>query len=241
MRLTCAGSGSNGNCYLLQTDNDILILDAGISIKTVLPIIDFQISKISGILVSHSHSDHDGYASGWKERGIKVVRPFDDSNKNTTIKKGSTFSFKPFKLIDSQGRWVHTNGDGTECPIYGYYIKLPNNEILVYATDIEFIKYKFKNVNHFLIESNYDLEELENENNNNKSSKHLHHVFQGHHSIQAACKFIQANMSDELKTVTLCHLSLQNGSPEKFKTMMQEVVGDEVRVYIAKKGLDFEL
>jgi Cft2 family RNA processing exonuclease len=56
MRLSCCGSGSSGNSYILESDNEILILDAGISPKTVLPSINFQISKISGVLVTHSHS-----------------------------------------------------------------------------------------------------------------------------------------------------------------------------------------
>ena len=235
MRLSCCGSGSDGNCYILESDKEILLLDAGISVKNVLININWNISKISGVLVTHSHSDHDKYASEWEKRGIKVVTPFDDSNKNTTIKKGSSFSFKPFELKDTLGNWVHTNGDGSPCENYGYFIKLPNNEILVYATDCEIVKWKFPNVNHYLIEANYDLDTLENEDSKS------HRVFGSHMSIQAACKFIQANQSQMLKSVTLCHLSSQNGSPEKFKEMMQEVVGDNVNVYIAKKGLEIEL
>lgn len=181
-------------------------------------------------------TDHDKYASDWQKRGIKVLRPFDSSCKNTTIKKGSKFSIKPFPLTDSQGNWVHTNGDGAECPNYGYYVTLPNNEILVYATDMEFIKYRFKNANHFLIETNYDLDELEND-----GEIKTQHVFRGHHSIQAACKFIQVNQSDCLKNVIMCHLSDKNGSPEKFKNMMQQVVGDTVNVYVARRGLEIDL
>lgn len=180
-------------------------------------------------------TDHDGYASDWQKRGIKVIRPFDEQNKDNTLKRGSCFRFKPIQLTDSEGNWTHTNGDGSPCPIYGYYLYHEQLGSLVYCTDTEFIKYRFKNVNHFLIEANYDLDILENEDSKS------HRVFGSHQSIQAACKFIQANLSDELKSVTLCHLSSQNGSPEKFKEMMQEVVGDNVNVYIAKKGLEIEL
>lgn len=180
-------------------------------------------------------TDHDGYASEWQKRGIKTIRPFDETHKNTMLKKGSCFQFKPIPLTDNQGNWVHTNSDSTPCQIYGYYLYHEQLGSLVYCTDIEFIKYRFKNVNHFLIEANYDLDLLENEDSKS------HRVFGSHQSIQAACKFIQANQSQMLKSVTLCHLSSQNGSPEKFKSMMQEVVGDNVNVYIAKKGLEIDL
>lgn len=56
MRLSCIGSSSNGNSYALFCDNEILILDAGMSLKAVMPVINFQISKISGVLITHSHS-----------------------------------------------------------------------------------------------------------------------------------------------------------------------------------------
>ena len=180
-------------------------------------------------------TDHDGYVSDWQKRGIKTIRPFDETHKNTMLKKSSCFQFKPIPLTDSNGNWTHTNGDGSPCPIYGYYLYHEQLGSLVYCTDTEFIKYRFKNVNHFLIEANYDLDTLENEDSKS------HRVFGSHMSIQAACKFIQANKTENLKNVILCHLSSQNGSPEKFKEMMKEVVGNNVNVYIAKKGLEIDL
>lgn len=183
-------------------------------------------------------TDHDGFASDWQKRGIKVIRPFDETHKNTMLKKGSCFQFKPIPLTDVQGNWTHSNSDGSTCPIFGYYLYHEQLGSLVYCTDCEFIKYKFKNINHFLIGVDYDLDTLD-ETEDVEAKKN--HVYTGHHSIQAACKFIQANLSSDLKTVTLCHLSSQNGSPEKFKEMMREVVGDNVNVYIAKKGLEIEI
>lgn len=35
MILHCLASGSNGNCYLLQSENETLILDCGIDIKKI--------------------------------------------------------------------------------------------------------------------------------------------------------------------------------------------------------------
>lgn len=240
MRLSCCGSGSDGNCYILESDNEILLLDAGNSVKNVLININWNISKISGVLITHSHSDHYKYAREWEKRGIPVIAPFDSDKKLQTLKRGSCFSFKLIPLQDSQGRWVHSNSDGTECPNYGYYIQHPDMGSLIYATDCEFIKWKFKKVDHYLIEANYDLDELNLDDDENKKS-YVNRVFASHHSIQAACKFIEANKDDCLKNVILCHLSQDNGNPEKFKSMMQEVVGNNVNVEIAKKGLEIEL
>lgn len=56
MRLCCGGSGSSGNSYALITDDEILLLDAGVSLKHMMPLINFRISVLSGCLITHSHS-----------------------------------------------------------------------------------------------------------------------------------------------------------------------------------------
>ena len=183
-------------------------------------------------------TDHDKSASEWQKRGIKTIRPFDENHKNTTLKRNSKFKVKPIEMKDSLGQWVHTNGDGSPCAIYGYYITHPEMGILVYITDVEFIKYKFKGVNHYLLGVDYDLETLDELE---ESEAKKFHVYKGHQSIQAACKFVGANLSAELHNVILCHLSSQNGSPEHFKSAMQDVVGENVAVNIARKGLIIDL
>lgn len=55
MRLHVLGSGSEGNTYLVNCDNDILILDCGISLKDTKIALNFDLSKIVGCFISHSH------------------------------------------------------------------------------------------------------------------------------------------------------------------------------------------
>ena len=238
MKLLVGGSGSFGNSYILTDGKEYLILDAGVSLKAMMPLIDFQISKVSGVLVSHVHMDHHQFSKGWEQRGIPVITPFDDSKKIPQLRKSSCFKVQYFPLQDTLGEWVHTNGDGSKCPVYGFYITHPDLGTMVYCTDCEIIKWKFSNVNHFLLGTNYDLDIIaEMEENDLKSN----HVYSGHLSIQAACKFVQANQNAELRNVILCHLSSQNGSPDDFKKKMQEVVGENTKVTIAKKGLEIDL
>lgn len=56
MKLTCLGSSSAGNCYLLQADNkETLILDCGIPIKAIKKGLDWNIRGIKGVVISHTH------------------------------------------------------------------------------------------------------------------------------------------------------------------------------------------
>lgn len=53
--LKTIATGSSGNCYALINDNEILLLDLGVSAKIIKKAIDFRVSDISGCLVSHGH------------------------------------------------------------------------------------------------------------------------------------------------------------------------------------------
>lgn len=56
MLLKCVNTGSqNGNCYILENNTEALILDAGVRYKDVLKALDYNISKVTGILLTHEH------------------------------------------------------------------------------------------------------------------------------------------------------------------------------------------
>lgn len=55
MKLKVLSSGSQGNFYLLETNTETLILDCGIPIKDIKIGLDFDLRRVSGVLVTHSH------------------------------------------------------------------------------------------------------------------------------------------------------------------------------------------
>lgn len=55
MLLKVVGTGSSGNCYILENENEALILEAGCRMKSALKTIDYNVSKISGVLITHEH------------------------------------------------------------------------------------------------------------------------------------------------------------------------------------------
>lgn len=61
LKFCSLSSGSSGNCYLAGSDTTYILIDAGISAKKItdsLAKLDMVPDDISGILVSHEHSDH---------------------------------------------------------------------------------------------------------------------------------------------------------------------------------------
>lgn len=55
MRLTVLNSGSDGNGYLLECGNEILIIECGVALIEAKRALKFDLSKIAGVFISHSH------------------------------------------------------------------------------------------------------------------------------------------------------------------------------------------
>lgn len=227
MRLFVLGSGSSGNCYLLENETECLVIEAGLPYMDVKKALDFDTRKIVGVIAGHRHSDHAGYLKDYENTGIQTYKPFEVENlipeseefRYYGVRMGG-FKFKPFTLIHN-------------VPCYGFYITHPDMGILVYASDTEYIKHTFKGVNHFLVEANYSTELVERD-----SAKYEHQIT-GHMNIDTTCRFLKKNNNSNLKTVTLCHLSADCGNAEDFKARAEEVV--DCPVYVAKKGLEINL
>src|SRR5947207_15274579 len=61
VRLTILGSGSAGNCAYVETDEARILIDAGFSFRQIrqrLATIGRAPENLTGILVTHEHSDH---------------------------------------------------------------------------------------------------------------------------------------------------------------------------------------
>lgn len=58
MKLKVIGSGSSGNCYILESDNEALVIEAGLPFMEVKKALNFNIMKIKAVIITHIHSDH---------------------------------------------------------------------------------------------------------------------------------------------------------------------------------------
>lgn len=232
MKLKILSSGSHGNCYLLESDKEILILECGIPIKDIKIGLDFDLSKVVGAIVTHKHADHAKSVSDLRKMGYPVFTPYSNLE---PMRIGNEFKIQAFELTTLDGRWTHTDADGSECPCYGFLITHPEMGKMLYITDTEFVKWRFKNINHILLGVNYDSTFVV-QNNIAKNT----HVLKGHMSIDTACDFVKANHSDNLKNVIMCHLSNENADKLNFIDKMRKVAC-EANVYVVEPMLEIEL
>ena len=232
MKLKCLGSGSSGNCYLLSTKTETLILDCGIPIMEIKKGLNFDLSKVVGCVVTHSHKDHSLSAKDFENMGIPVFKPYE--NKEPISLNGWNGTIQEFDLTDKDGKFMHTNADGSECPCYGFLITHPDLGRMLYITDTELVKWRFKDINHILISCNYQKKYIEDENLAKRN-----HVFRGHMELETVKEFIKANNSESLQNIILCHLSSENINPLEALEEVKTVV--KCTVYLAKKGMEIDL
>lgn len=236
MRLKCLGSSSAGNCYLLTSDSgETLILDCGIPIKEIKKGLNWNVKDVVGVLCTHKHLDHSKSVKDFETMGIPIYAPYLKIDYMSMNMGG--FTVKPFDLTTIDGRWTHTNADGTECPCYGFLITHKEMGKLLYITDTELIKWRFKGINHILLGVNYDKDLVDTDN------PKANHVFRGHLSIDTACDFVKANYSDSLQNVIMCHLSAENADRDSFIEKMKKVacganvdVAEQGKSWILRKG-----
>lgn len=234
MKLKVLGSGSSGNCYILENDNEALIIEAGLPFMKVKKALNFNVMKIKAVLITHIHSDHHFYWFQYARAGIPVFEPFRLDGSNLEF-DNSQFRVMAFDNRDKSGRWLHNNSDGSECPCYGFHITHPEIGSLVYATDTEYVRWRFKAVNHILCEANYDMQFVDRDEPN------YEHRLRGHMSLDTALEFISTNDNPALRNVVLIHLSDKSGDSALFKQKTEETIKYGADVYVAEKGLEISL
>lgn len=218
MKLKVLGSGSKGNCYILESDTEALIIEAGVPFREVKVALGFNVRKIVGVLAGHCHKDHSGYID--QHKGIcPIYKPYEVM---TPYERFGNFFIKAFSLVHD-----------VEC--YGFYIEHPDIGSLIYASDTEYIKYRFKNINHILVEANFSDDLIDNEAINRE------HVLRGHMSLQTALDFISTNDNPTLRNVVLLHLSDKNADSAQFLQKTKETIKYGADCYIAEKGLEVDL
>ena len=218
--IKCLGSGSKGNGWVLDDGKEVLIVDCGAPVKEMKIAISFQINRVVGCIVSHCHKDHAGYITQYEGCGLKVYKPYEAIGDIGYARFGSFF-IQSFPLVH-------------DVPCFGFLILNPNMGRILYATDTEYIRYRFKNLNYVIVEANYANELLDDELEDGTKRTH---VLRGHMELQTTKRFLKNNVDENTRAVVLAHLSNENADGNLFISEIESVLSPFGAIAIAKKGL----
>lgn len=240
MKLIVIGSSSKGNGYaLISSSNEILLLEAGVKARKMIKAIDYASSQIVGCLVSHQHGDHAGQLKDYAKYGFLIAANEDVLSKKAIpehqkypIEEGKTYQFGRFKV--SPFNIKH------DVPTLGFLIRHEECGSILFATDCAHLPYVFKNVNHFIIEANYSDEILEQRILKGEEQIYRkRRLLATHMEISQTIKSIGKCNPENTRTITLIHLSADNGDPAMFHREVARKFS--IPTYIAKPNVVINL
>jgi phosphoribosyl 1,2-cyclic phosphodiesterase len=216
-------SGSKGNAIFFGTKNTRILIDAGISAKTVaerLNEIGVALSDIDAILITHEHTDHikglSSLALKYKipvfansDTAKAIVEILGEAPRFKIFSTGETFEFgdievHPFSI-------QHDTLDPVAFTIRTGQIKAGFCTDLGFATTL--VKNHLQHCDYLYIEANHQPSMV---HACNRPPIYKQRVLsrQGHLSNEQCAELLEAVAHQNLKHIHLAHLSQECNSPE---------------------------
>ncbi|MDR1905674.1 MAG: MBL fold metallo-hydrolase [Clostridiales bacterium] len=229
LKICCLGSGSKGNCFFIESERIKLLVDAGLNfsdIKSKLLEIGISILDISGVLITHEHTDHIGGLTGFSNSGIPIFA-----------------HARAARVIENKIRGLNMRAVNGEFDFYGIGVtsfniphdsagplgyRLSNGNISVgIATDMGHISLSaaegLKDCDCVVIEANHDKDMLLNGKYPHALKKRITGG-RGHLSNLDCAELLSSIVTPRTKNVWLAHLSEENNLPElAFETVVKEL------------------
>ncbi len=237
MKVCSLASSSKGNCTIVYNDDEILIVDMGITLKDLeekLIRLNLNANNIIGVVVSHEHSDH---TKGIKALNKKYLVPvychydaFDGVLRKTGISGGAVtrFSFTPFGVGSFVVDPFKVSHD-VHC--VGFNIFENKNKISI-VTDLGYttkdIVQRLYDSRMVILEANHD-EQMVANGSYPPVLKARILGRQGHLSNINSAKVVVDIAQHGVRQVLFAHLSEENNTPELcYKTICDYCVSKGV-------------
>lgn len=239
MRLKVLGSSSKGNCYLLDNGKECLMIECGVPFKEVQKAVNFDVSRIMGVIISHEHGDHAKYVQKCLDAQIPVYTSIGTTNalglnwrlvhpmKELEYHHIGNFTVQAFPVVHDAAQ------------PFGFLINHKETGTVLFATDTNYLKYKFYRLNNILIECNYRPDIMTANLNAGRLPVGVAlRTIRSHCSYYACADILKANDLREVNNIVLIHLSSGNSNAEEFRNGIESLTGKNVLV--ADSGLDIE-
>ena len=224
MKLVVLGSSSSGNCYVLDAGNEALILEAGIRLNEVKKVLGFNIRKVVGCLITHQHGDH-ALPEVWTAKDVWGSR-------SVAIQPGRGYKLGNFRVLPFTA--FH------DVPCVGYMINHPQCGNIMFLTDSYVCEYKFRNLNHVMIECNYADSALYKAISEGRTlPSQRDRLLTSHMELETCKEYLKSSDLSQVHNIVLLHLSKDNGDELLFVSEIEKATGKVV--YAGKRGLTVDL
>lgn len=225
VRFMSLSSGSCGNCYYLGTEDNGILIDAGVSLKRLKKTLQengLTVDSFSAILVTHDHLDHIRHLGSFCKRLSKPVFTTDVIHNALSRHTFTAPTIGSCRRILADGEWNEIAGmriryfivphDATQT--VGYAIEVEGHKFVI-MTDVgrmteEALEYALK-ADTVVVESNYDMDMLMGGPYTYELKMRIVQG-NGHLSNDECADSIRRFWHPGLRNVFLCHLSENNNT-----------------------------
>jgi phosphoribosyl 1,2-cyclic phosphodiesterase len=241
LRVTILGSGSSGNCTLLETERTRLLVDAGFGKKETLrrlAAVGRSVERLDGIVISHEHTDHIGALAQvlgqWRATVYlneathsEVLRILPETAHKRLDRVEHIRAGQRFLVGDIEVSPIAIPHDAID-PL-GFTFRARGTKVAI-VTDLgylpELVKVHLRESDCLVLESNHDLEML-------KVGPYPWHIKQrvmsrtGHLSNHSVSEFLAdaEGFDARARHVVLAHLSENNNNPDVARISAEEALG----------------
>lgn len=242
-------SGSTGNATFVESEDHSFLVDAGFSgkqMESLFQQIDRDIKKLSGIFVTHEHSDHiKGVGILARKYNVpiyaneKTWKAMDQSIGDIPTDQKFIFGMETVKSFGSLD--IESFGVSHDAAEPMFYVFHHEGKKLVLITDTGYVSDRMKgtiaNADAYLFESNHDVSMLRMGRYPwNIKRRILSDV--GHVSNEDAAFAMSDVVGDNTKRIYLAHLSMDNNMKDLARMAVTQtleskgiIVGEQFSLY----------
>jgi phosphoribosyl 1,2-cyclic phosphodiesterase len=225
MKIQVLGSSSKGNGYILTEGNETLVIEAGVSLSAVKEALNFDISNVKGVIVSHYHGDHSKYIKQYIDAGLTVLALPEVFEKweikscfAKSIEFGKGYKLGSFSIIPFEAKH--------DVPCAGYLINHSEFGNILFLTDTFYSKYIFKDLKLIMIECNYSDEILDKNISTGKIPFLMKkRLITSHIGLDTTIEFLKSNDLSKTEAILLLHLSDGNSNEQQFIEQVRKKTG----------------
>ncbi len=223
-------SGSDGNCTVIEFDDEAIMIDAGLSCKKLTALMGqegFDPEKLTSLLITHEHSDHVcGAGASARKLDLDVycnINTFNGFNAGN-VRYNEIFTSTPFTIGNLNITPLPTSHNAADpC---AYMIQADGKTVLV-ATDTGKLTAPVEEAlalsDVAVIESNYDKQMLK-DGPYPYYLKKLIGSEEGHLSNIDCAEALKRHMNPN-RNLFLAHLSRTNNTPDVARETVSEITG----------------
>lgn len=238
MNLKVIGTGSKGNAYLLENENEALLIECGVNIREIKRTLNFNLSKVVGCILTHEHGDHAKSIKDVISAGINVYATGGTHAACNTIPKHRAIIINDesnYHIGNYKIKAFGVKHDASEpC---GFLINHPETGNVLFLTDTFYCPYTFKNLNNIIVEANFSNKLIREKLSDMEFLKNR--ILTSHMSLETCIGFLHANDLRAINNIVLIHLSDGNSDEKYFKAEVENATGKTVSV--ASNGMNIEL